>query len=97
MTAAMGVLGWDSTAADHDEGIEDDEKSRHARERRSKGLERFILALSDQQLVTGLAVLIAGFVSTCSMSIYHFNNSSARMVLFNNSPVYTCSSSGVFH
>ena len=73
MTAAMGVLGWDSTAADHDEGIEDDEKSRHARERRSKGLERFILALSDQQLVTGLAVLIAGFVSTCSMSIYHFN------------------------
>ena len=47
--------------------------TRDARERRSKGLEKFILALSDQQLVTGLAVLIAGFVSPCSMSMYHFN------------------------
>ena len=73
MTAAMGGLGWDSAAADHDEGIEDDEKSRDARERRSKGLEKFILALSDQQLVTGLAVLIAGLISPCSMSIYYFN------------------------
>ncbi len=73
MTAAMGVLGWNFAVADHDEGIEDDDKSRDARERRSKGLGKFILALSDQQLVTGLAVLIAGFVSPCSMSIYHFN------------------------
>ena len=69
----MGVLGWNSAVADHDEGIEDDDKSRDARERRSKGLGKFIIALSDQQLVTGLAVLIAGFVSPCSMSIYHFN------------------------
>ena len=60
----MGVLGWHSA---------DDEISRNARERRSKGLGKFILALSDQQLVTGLAVLIAGFVSPCSMSMYHFN------------------------
>ena len=43
-----------------------------ARKRRQGGLESFVLALSDQQLVVGLAVLIAGFVNTCSMSIYHF-------------------------
>ncbi|KAK0507288.1 hypothetical protein JMJ35_010326 [Cladonia borealis] len=73
MTAAMGVLGWNYALADHGDASEDDDKSRDARERRSKGLEKFILALSDQQLVTGLAVLIAGFVSPCSMSIYHFN------------------------
>ena len=73
MTVAMGALGWASAMADHDKGLEDDDKSRDVRERRSKGLEKFILALSDQQLVTGLAVLIAGFVSPCSMSIYHFN------------------------
>ena len=73
MIVAIKSLGWDSTVADHDEEAEDAEKSRDARERRSKGLEKFILALSDQQLVTGLAVLIAGFISPCSMSIYHFN------------------------
>lgn len=41
--------------------------------RRSKGLERFLLTLSDQQLVTGLAVLIAGYTNRCSRSLYHFN------------------------
>ena len=44
-----------------------------ARTRRQDGLERFLLTLSDQQLVTGLAVLIAGYSKICSMSIYHFN------------------------
>ena len=73
MTIAMGFLGWGPTVADHDKGLEDDDTSRNARQRRSKGLEKFILALSDQQLVTGLAVLIAGFVSPYSMSMYHFN------------------------
>ena len=72
MTVAMGVSGWDYAVADHNKGLEDDDTSRDARERRSKGLEKFILALSDQQLVTGLAVLIAGYISPCSMSIYHF-------------------------
>ncbi len=48
------------------------EKTRRNRARRSKGLERFILALSDQQLVTGLAVLIAGYTDGCSRSLYHF-------------------------
>ena len=73
MTVAMGILGWDRAVADNNEGLEDDDTSRDARERRSKALEKFILALSDQQLVTGLAVLIAGYISPCSMSMYHFN------------------------
>ena len=72
MTLAVGVLGWDFAVTGYDKGLEDNDKSRDARKHRSKGLERFILALSDQQLVTGLAILIAGFVSPCSMSIYHF-------------------------
>ena len=77
MTVAAGALGWPSAMANHDNGPEDVEKFRDARDRRWKGLEKFILALSDQQLVTGLAVLIAGIVSPCSMSIYHFNTVAA--------------------
>ncbi len=53
--------------------LEPDEKRKWDRARRSKGLERFVLALSDQQLVTGLAVLIAGYTNRCSRSLYHFN------------------------
>ena len=56
-----------------DQALDSDERTRRARYRRSKGLERFILALSDQQLVTGLAVLIAGFFNPCSRSVFHFN------------------------
>jgi hypothetical protein len=41
-----------------------------------EGVEAFILALSDQQLVTGLAILIAGFVK-CDISVYSFENVSA--------------------
>ena len=44
-----------------------------ARKRGADGLENFVLALSDQQLVTGLAVLFAGYSKICSMSIYYFN------------------------
>lgn len=44
-----------------------------AKQRRRKGLERFLLGLSDQQLVTGLAVMTAGYVQRCPMTIYHFN------------------------
>ena len=72
-TAAMGFLGWGSALADHDKDPEDDDSPGDVRERRSKALEKFILTLSDQQLVTGLAVLIAGYVSPCSMSFYYFN------------------------
>lgn len=32
-----------------------------------------LLSLSDQQLLTGLAVLIAGFINHCSISVYHVN------------------------
>ena len=32
-----------------------------------------MLTLSDQQLVTGLAVMSAGYAKRCSMTTYHFN------------------------
>ena len=35
-------------------------------------IEKMVLSLSDQQLLTGLAVLIAGFWTHCSISVYHF-------------------------
>lgn len=44
-----------------------------ARQRRRKGLERFLLGLSDQQLVTGLSVLTTGYMQRCSITLYHFN------------------------
>lgn len=53
--------------------LEPDERSKRARERRVRGLQRFLLALSDQQLVTGMAIMIAGLTNPCSRSIYHFN------------------------
>ena len=35
-------------------------------------IKKVILSLSDQQLLTGLAVLIAGFWTHCSIFVYHF-------------------------
>ena len=35
-------------------------------------IKKVVLSLSDQQLLTGLAVLIAGFWTHCSISVYHF-------------------------
>ena len=61
----------------HDYKPDATEKRKRDRARRSKRLERFVLALSDQQLVTGLAILIAGFTDRCSRSIYHFRIISA--------------------
>lgn len=43
------------------------------RAQKEKALERFILTLSDQQLVTGLAVLVGAFSNHCRLSIYEFN------------------------
>jgi hypothetical protein len=43
------------------------------RAQKEKALEKFILTLSDQQLVTGLAVLVGGFSNHCSLSIFEFN------------------------
>lgn len=39
---------------------------------RQKALERFILGLSDQQLVTGITILITGYAQTCTIDGYHF-------------------------
>lgn len=39
---------------------------------RRKGLNAFILALSDQQLVTGLAMITAALAQRCSISCYEF-------------------------
>ena len=36
-------------------------------------IEKVILSVSDQQLLTGIAVLIAGFWTHCSISVYHFS------------------------
>ena len=35
-------------------------------------IQKLVLSLSDQQLLTGLAVLIAAFWTHCSISVYHF-------------------------
>lgn len=42
-------------------------------DRRREGLNTFILTLSDQQLVTGLAMMIAALVRHCSLSYYEFS------------------------
>jgi hypothetical protein len=39
---------------------------------RQKALQRFILGLSDQQLVTGIALLVTGYAQTCRIDGYHF-------------------------
>lgn len=62
------VTGFKFLGSNDDEAIE----NIRTKELRSKGLERFILALRGQQLVTGLAVLIAGNTRLCTRSIYHF-------------------------
>lgn len=36
-------------------------------------MERVVLTLSDQQLIAGLAILTAGFLKHCSISVYHFS------------------------
>lgn len=41
--------------------------------RREVAFEKFILALSDQQLVTGIAILVAVFANHCRTSIYELN------------------------
>ena len=43
-----------------------------SRAARHEVLERFVLALSDQQIITGLALSSLGFAKHCSLSTYHF-------------------------
>jgi hypothetical protein len=49
--------------------------SRHEKSRWQKVLESVMLSLSDQQLVTGLAILIAGYYEMVhnNLSVYHWN------------------------
>ncbi len=35
-------------------------------------IERVILNLSDQQLLTGIAILVLGLIKHCTVSVYHF-------------------------
>lgn len=37
---------------------------------RREALQNFVLTLSDQQLVTGIAILVACFINWCKMSVY---------------------------
>ena len=71
MTTISAFVLPDSPISDRK--LEPEERRKRDRARRSRGLERFLLALSDQQLVTGLAVLIAGYTNRCSRSLYHFD------------------------
>lgn len=50
------------------------EPHRHlTKAKRTEALGRFILSLSDHQLVTGLAILIAALANRCLISFYEFN------------------------
>jgi hypothetical protein len=42
------------------------------REQRASAVARFLLALSDQQLVTGLAILIGAVANRCKITLYEF-------------------------
>lgn len=64
-TPTMVGLGGSNGEQRHDP----DEMSR---KHRIKGLQRFLISLSDQQLVTGIAIMIAGLIDPCSRSVYHF-------------------------
>ena len=59
-------------------GSSEDEKQRYheAQKKRQEAFEGFVLALSDQQLITGLALLIAAF-SKCDISINSFTTATA--------------------
>ena len=70
-SSLMGITGMGFLASDK---LSSDPilEQQLARDRRVEGIEHFVLALSDQQLVTGLAVLIAAFTNRCTRSMYHF-------------------------
>ena len=70
-TSASVILGNNSSllTCNHSRIL----NKKHRRNR----LERFILTLSDQQLVTGLGILIAGFSTLCTRQVYHFKIISA--------------------
>lgn len=47
-------------------------KATKTQEFAARVVEKVILSLSDQLLLTGTAVLVAGFWTHCSISVYHF-------------------------
>lgn len=47
------------------------------KQRRSETLASFILAMSDQQLISGMAILIAIYAKTCEVSVYTFQVATA--------------------
>jgi hypothetical protein len=65
----VNVSGNANEVADKSKPVD----AKESRPKRKKAVEGVILALSDQQLITGLAMLIAGFVK-CDISVYLFNN-----------------------
>lgn len=50
-----------------------DKKRTVARKHRMTGLQSLLFALSDQQLVIGIAIMVAGLIHPCSRSVYHFD------------------------
>ena len=69
LLATFGLQGF----AEGAQTLHSDQEAKQAKERRTRGLEKFVLALSDQQLVTGLAILLAGYINRCSMTLYSFD------------------------
>ncbi|KAL8694908.1 MAG: hypothetical protein Q9224_003486 [Gallowayella concinna] len=47
-------------------------------------MEHLVLTLSDQQLIVGVAILVAGWVKHCSISVYHFTIVSELAVFSSN-------------
>jgi hypothetical protein len=54
-----------STSTHCDDNLSEDQ--------RREALRQFVLTLSDQQLVTGIAILVAGFGNWCGMSFYELS------------------------
>ncbi|KAJ3939180.1 uncharacterized protein N0V96_010623 [Colletotrichum fioriniae] len=53
--------------------FEDEREHQCRRQRRAKAFSQFILALSDQQLVTGLALLVAAISGRATLSQFEFS------------------------
>lgn len=47
-------------------------RSQETRNKQYESIQRFVLTLSDQQLVTGLAIFVIGYYRHCTMFSYHF-------------------------
>ena len=72
--AARSLSFWSSIGLILRRWLRRDDSESHGRplnkEQRIQAVTRFVLALSDQQLVTGLAILIGAMASRCTISTY---------------------------